>query len=119
MRGFTRAQTIVRLAFFAIAMPLAGCPTTASLNYPDGGSGSPDGGWHDGGSADAGIIAASSVLEHHLRPSRDGLYRDAALTQAAAAGLHLDATFNAQIQGRTYAQPLYLAAPNGRDRLVV
>src|SRR5262249_25816285 len=79
-------------------------------------NGSPDGGSPDGGS---GIVAASSVLEHHRRPSRDGFYTDPAFTPAAAAGLHLDATFNAHTQGRAYAQPLYLAGPNGRDGLTV
>jgi len=107
MRGLP-GETIVRLALFAIAIQVAGCPvTTASLNYSDGGS------------SDAGIIAASSVLEYHRRPSRDGLYTDPALTQAAAGGLHLDAAFNVHIQGRANAQPLYLAAPDGRDRLIV
>lgn len=49
-----------------------------------------------------------NVLQHHLHPSRDGLYVDAALTKAAAAGLHRDLTFSAQMSGPTYAQPLYV-----------
>jgi len=106
-----RGETVVRLALFPVALQLAGCPlTTGSLNNSDGGP---------TGSSDAGIIAASSVLEHHRRPSRDGWYTDSAFTQAAAAALHLDPTFNAQIQGQTYAQPLYLAGTDGRDRLIV
>ena len=61
----------------------------------------------------------ASVLQHHKHASRDGLYVEPALTRAAAAGLHRDVTFNASIQGPTYAQPLYLeASPGGRDVVI-
>src|SRR5262245_60168189 len=69
---------------------------------------------------DVGDTAASSVLEHHLRPSRDGLYVEPAFTRSAAASLHLDPNFNGPIQGATYAQPLYVeGSAGGHDRLIV
>jgi hypothetical protein len=50
----------------------------------------------------------ASVLELHAGPSRAGAYVDAAFTTAAAASLHVDATFTAKYSGAAFAQALYL-----------
>src|SRR5262249_3892681 len=41
------------------------------------------------------------------------------LTKAAAATLVLDTTFTPNVDGNVYAQPLYLAAADGQDRVFV
>ena len=63
---------------------------------------------------------AASVLQHHKHATRDGLYVDAAFSKAAAARLHRDSTFNATIQGPTYAQLLYFegGGPAGGDVVI-
>jgi hypothetical protein len=67
-----------------------------------------------------GSTGAASVLEHHNRPSRDGLYVDRVMTKAAVANLHLDSAFaGATLQGPTYAQPLYLASSGAGPDLVI
>ena len=60
-----------------------------------------------------------SVLEHHHRPSRDGVYLIPALTKMHAATLAIDPTFAPSVNGQTYAQPLYLVDPVAGDRLFV
>src|SRR5438309_175035 len=95
------------IIFFAC---LAGC---------GGNSSSSDGGSGDGGCASNCPAAGPSVLQHHMNPSRDGVYTDSALSRAAAAGLHRDATFSAKVNGPTYAQPLFLDGKGGRDLLFV
>jgi hypothetical protein len=60
-----------------------------------------------------------SVLEHHHSPSRDGVYVIPALTKAHAAALAIDPTFAPATASHTYAQPLYLADPAGRDLVFV
>jgi hypothetical protein len=63
---------------------------------------------------------AQDVLQHHLNPTRDGLYVDALLTQKAAANTHRDQTFDAPLPGPTYAQPLYVSnGPDGRPTFIV
>ncbi len=52
-------------------------------------------------------FTAGSVLQHHLHPSRDGLYTDPLFTKTAAAGLKRDMTFTGTIQGAVLGQPLY------------
>ena len=62
---------------------------------------------------------ASSVLEHHNSPRRDGVYVDPTLTKKSAATLHIDPTFKAQVPGAIYAQLLYVAGGSkGRDILI-
>jgi outer membrane protein assembly factor BamB len=63
----------------------------------------------------------AAVLQYHKHASRDGLYVEPALTQAAARRFHRDLTFDAPLSGPTYAQPLFWAAtgPTDRDLLVV
>jgi hypothetical protein len=51
--------------------------------------------------------SATGVLELHGSASRAGAYVVPSLTQAAAAGLHMDSTFTATYSGNAYAQPLY------------
>ncbi len=69
---------------------------------------------------DASAAPGESVVQHHAHASRDGLYVSPQLTLAAAATLHMDATFVAPVAGPTYAQPLYLAAgPGGKAVLLV
>jgi hypothetical protein len=59
-------------------------------------------------------------VQHHNNLSRDGVYVDARLTRAAAATIHVDATFgNTAILGPVYAQPLYLAGTGGGPDVVV
>jgi hypothetical protein len=56
------------------------------------------------------------VTQHHKHPSRDGLYLDPLFTQAAAASLTRDLSFDGTIVGNVYAQPLFIDAtssPNG------
>ena len=61
----------------------------------------------------------ANVLQHHKNATRDGLYVEPALTRAAAASLHRDSTFNASIQGPTYAQLLYFeGGPGGADVVI-
>jgi hypothetical protein len=52
-------------------------------------------------------FTAGSVLEHHLHPSRDGLYTDPRFTKAAAAALKRDMAFAGMISGAMLGQPLY------------
>jgi len=65
--------------------------------------------------------APGSVLQHHNDLSRDGLYVDAAFTQAAAANMAIDPTFaGATVTGNIYAQPLYLTgAGSAPDQVIV
>jgi len=59
--------------------------------------------------ADSGTAGVgASVLEHHLRPTRDGAYIDPRVTTAAAKTLHLDTAFTATVTGIIYGHPLYV-----------
>ena len=58
--------------------------------------------------------ASVNVTQHHNHDSRDGLYIDPAVTQAAAANVTRDTNFNGTIVGNVYAQPLYIeGGPSG------
>ena len=62
----------------------------------------------------------ADVTQHHRHDSRDGLYLDPLFTQAAAANLTRDLSFNGTIVGNVYAQPLYIdLTPNGPTVFVV
>jgi PQQ enzyme repeat len=64
--------------------------------------------------------ALVNVTQHHNHDSRDGLYIDAAFTQAAAVGLRRILGFNGTISGNVYAQPLYIEnAPSRRAMVIV
>ncbi len=93
-----------------------------------GGSAGSAGAGGSAGSAGAGGSAGSagtggsggSVLEYHNSPTRDGLYVDPLITKNKAKTTHRDATFNASLNGPTYAQPLYFAGgPGGKDLVIV
>jgi outer membrane protein assembly factor BamB len=93
--------------------------TGAAGNAATGGTTAGTGG---AGTAGAGgsVSGGGSVLQHHNNASRDGVYVDARLTRAAAATIHVDATFaNSPILGPVYAQPLYLSGTNGGPDLVI
>ncbi len=51
------------------------------------------------------------VLQHHRDLTRSGLYVAPGLTWDAAARVHADSQFHADIAGPVHAQPLYWAAP--------
>jgi hypothetical protein len=75
-----------------------------------------------GGTAGAGGTGPSSpanVVQFHNDLSRDGHYVDAAFTQSAAMGMHKDPSFNATIQGPTFAQPLYFEGVAGGKNIVL
>jgi hypothetical protein len=79
-----------------------------------GGGGSPD-----GGSTPAPVPAGpASVLELHAGPSRAGAYVEPTLTTAAAATLHLDASFTATYAGTAFAQALFLDRGGARDLVI-
>ena len=70
-----------------------------------------------GGAAPVGAI---SVLQHHMSPTRDGLYTDPTMTKAFAATLRLDPTFVPTVTGDVYAQPLYVAdGPGAKEAFIV
>ena len=60
-----------------------------------------------------------NVTQHHNNPSRDGLYIDPAFTQAAAANLTRDLSFDGTIVGNVYAQPLYIENGPGGVAMVI
>src|SRR6266566_1196697 len=65
-------------------------------------------------------LIAGDVLQHHRNGTRDGLYVEPLITQAAAARIHRDTTFSAPLPGPTYAQPLYVTSgPGNRPALIV
>jgi hypothetical protein len=61
------------------------------------------------------------VFQHHLHPTRDGLYVDPLITQAAAMTTHRDLSFDGSLAGQQiHAQPLYVNnGPNGAAAFVV
>src|SRR6266699_1733475 len=65
-------------------------------------------------------LIAGDVLQHHRNGTRDGLYVEPLITQAAAARTHRDTTFSSPLPGPTYAQPLYVTnGPENRPALIV
>jgi outer membrane protein assembly factor BamB len=57
---------------------------------------------------DGGVSAGSSVLQFHNHPNRDGFFVDAVLSKANAGTMHRDTAFNAAVNGKVYASPLYV-----------
>lgn len=55
---------------------------------------------------------AQSVITYHGDRERSGHYVVPALTLTKAVGVHLDAGFNAPVEGAIYGQPLYWAPSN-------
>jgi len=70
-------------------------------------------------SSSGGGVGAGSVLQLHGDSARSGAYVVPGLTQAAAAMLHLDSSFQAMYTGNAYAQPLYVDGGGGSNDLVI
>jgi hypothetical protein len=60
------------------------------------------------------MLVDESVYQHHKNPNRDGLYIDAAFTQAAVPNTKVLPGFMGMVSTTMYAQPLYVVdGPNG------
>jgi outer membrane protein assembly factor BamB len=108
--------------------PAAGTPARTAAATPTGGAASALAASSAEPTAPAApaAVAASiagsnaNVLQHHKNATRDGAYVEPAFTASAAAKLHIDAKFRAEIEGPTFAQPLYFAGgPRGKDVVIV
>jgi hypothetical protein len=95
------------------ALPALVACTVLGASHACGGTGSSSSG--DTGSSGGGNPpgAGASVLQFHNHASRDGFFVDPAITKAAAATFHRDATFDGTIAGHVYASPLFVDAANG------
>src|SRR5215472_6497045 len=99
------------LASAGLTLYACGSNNQSPGGTPDGGGGgdspaNPDS--PQGGDAPlSGTFTAGSVLEHHLHPSRDGLYTDPLITKSAAAMVTRDMGFAGTIAGNVLGQPLY------------
>ena len=62
---------------------------------------------------------AQSVVTYHNSPDRSGAYTVPGLNVAAAAKLHLDSRFNADVSGNIYAQPLYWLPPDSKTGILI
>jgi hypothetical protein len=61
----------------------------------------------------------TSVVMHHAHLSRDGAYVDPQITKKSAAGVHLDSSFHAMIDGQVYAQTLFVKnGPGGKPAII-
>jgi hypothetical protein len=73
----------------------------------------------------AGCIAVAAangqvnVTQEHNNPSRDGVYVDPAFTFSTAAGLTRDLSFDGNISGHVYAQPLYIEGGAAGPMIIV
>jgi len=65
------------------------------------------------------IAQQQSVLTYHGDESRTGNFVVPALTFDKAHEVHLDRTFDAQVDGHLYAQPLYWRAPGAGAAMVL
>ena len=104
-------------SFLLAGGALSACGKTARPGTaPDGGTAT---GAAPSGAASA-VGAAVSVLQHHMSPTRDGVYTDPSMTKSFAATLKLDATFAPTVTGNVYAQPLYVTdGPGGKEAFIV
>jgi hypothetical protein len=64
-------------------------------------------------------LISGDVLQHHRNGTRDGLYVDPLITQAAASRIHRDTTFSAPLPGPIYAQPLYVTSGPGNQAALI
>jgi len=62
---------------------------------------------------------AQSVVTYHNSPDRSGAYVVPGLNVSAAAKLHLDSHFNANVTGNVYAQPLYWLPPDSKTGILI
>jgi len=61
----------------------------------------------------------SDVLQHHKNGTKNGVYVDPLITQAAAANTVRDTTFEVVLDGQVYAQPLFVQnGPDGQSILI-
>jgi hypothetical protein len=102
----------------------SGGSSGASSSGSGGASGSSSGAGSSSGSGSGGdggaVSSGASVLQHHMNPTRDGVYADASMTKAFAATLKLDTTFSPTVTGNVYAQPLYVTSgPGGNEAFIV
>ncbi len=67
----------------------------------------------------AHAAGTQEVLEHHASPARSGHYIAPDLSWEAAAHLHADVAFHADLAGPVYAQPLYWASPGAERGLLL
>src|SRR5438552_12829086 len=89
--------------------PMTRLALAALLIAPVACSGSKSGGTTGGNGS------SQSVLERNNHPSRDGVFVQPKLTQAAAATLTLETSFSATFTGSMWASPLYLQnGPGGK-----
>jgi outer membrane protein assembly factor BamB len=66
-----------------------------------------------------GVARGQSITNYHASPDRSGHYVFAGLTWSSAARLHLDSSFDGQVDGNIYAQPLYWQDAQNNRRLIV
>jgi hypothetical protein len=71
------------------------------------------------GAGMSGAAAAESVVTYHGALNRSGLYEARGLNWAKAATVQLDAGFQATVDGRVFAQPLYWVPPDGGAARVI
>ncbi|HMJ56727.1 MAG TPA: hypothetical protein VK540_31880 [Polyangiaceae bacterium] len=112
------------------ALVVAGCLVVATCggddSVPPGDAGDDtstpgDDGSGGGAGGDSGPTnVGDSVVEHHRRATRDGVYVQPGLTKAAAATLQRDMAFDGTVDGQVYAQPLYVEnGPGGAAAFLV
>jgi hypothetical protein len=70
-------------------------------------------------SGGSSISTATSVLQYHNSPRRDGVYVDPTLTRASASAFHIDPAFKARIRGAVYAQLLYVSGVIGGKDVII
>jgi hypothetical protein len=100
----------------------SGAGTSSSTTGTTGTGGAGTGGAGTGGSGTGGgtTTGTADVLERGKHPSRAAHYVDPLLTPTAAAKMVLDTSFNGQLQGNVYAQPLYVEnGPGGKGTFYV
>lgn len=68
-----------------------------------------------------GDVTSVDVLQHHLHATRDGLYTDPLISQAAATTTRRDLSFDGSLAGQQiHAQPLYVTnGPGGVPAFIV
>jgi hypothetical protein len=63
--------------------------------------------------------SAAQVLEHHQNAARTGMFVVPSLTWDRARNVHRDPSFNAEVSGSVYAQPLYWRPPGSAKALLL
>jgi outer membrane protein assembly factor BamB len=103
-----------------VASGAAGTGGAVGAGGSSAGAGGGTAGTTSAGRGGAAPPISTGVLQHHNHASRDGLYVEPALTEAAIHTLRLDPTFAPTYAGPVWAQPLYLdGTAGGRDLIFV